>query len=195
MLYNSKEDKERSDQEKRTGSYSYMSNGSSFNKVNETNDKSASDEYESGHEIKKENESRDDLQKETRFSNEKDILIVCSYGEYESEFRVFRSIEDVEHYIIETQNIENDLYIIENTDDNFQDYDVNVINRLFKSYKFISVANAIESGLIKEKDKSYDKEKPIEEEDSNNSNNDNGGSEQKNYYNDFDSTSLFLDEE
>lgn len=195
MLYNSKEDKERSDQEKYTGSYPYMSNGSSFNKVNETNDKSASGEYESGHEIKKENGNRDDLQKETRFSNEKDILIVCSYGEYESEFRVFRSIEDVEHYIIETQNIENDLYIIENTDDNFQDYDVNIINRLFKSYKFISVANAIESGLIKEKDKSYDEEKPIEEEDSNNGNNDNGSSEQKNYYNDFDSTSLFLDEE
>lgn len=195
MLYNSKEDKERSDQEKYTGSYPYMSNGSSFNKVNETNDKSASGEYESSHEIKKENGNRDDLQKETRFSNEKDILIVCSYGEYESEFRVFRSIEDVEHYIIETQNIENDLYIIENTDDNFQDYDVNIINRLFKSYKFISVANAIESGLIKEKDKSYDEEKPIEEEDNNNSNNDNGSSEQKNYYNDFDSTSLFLDEE
>lgn len=195
MLYNSKEDKERSDQEKYTGSYPYMSNCSSFNKVNETNDKSASGEYESGHEINKENENRDDLQKETRFSNEKDILIVCSYGEYESEFRVFRSIEEVEHYIIETQNIENDLYIIENTDDNFQDYDVNIINRLFKSYKFISVANAIESGLIKEKDKSYDEEKPIEEEDSNNSNNDNGSSEQKNYYNDFDSTSLFLTEE
>lgn len=195
MLYNSKEDKERSDQEKYIGSYSYMSNGSSFNKVNEMNDKSASGEYESGHEIKKENENRDDLQKETRFSNEKDILIVCSYGEYESEFRVFRSIEEVEHYIIETQNIENDLYIIENTDDNFQDYDVNIINRLFKSYKFISVANAIESGLIKEKDKSYDEEKPIEEEDSNSSDNDNGGSEQKNYYNDFDSTSLFLNEE
>lgn len=195
MLYNTKEDKERSDQGKYTGSYPYMSNGSSFNKVNETNDKSASGEYESGYEIKKEDENKDDLQKETRFSNEKDILIVCSYGEYESEFRVFRSIEEVEHYIIETQNIENDLYIIENTDDNFQDYDVNIINRLFKSYKFISVANAIESGLIKEKDKSYDEEKPIEEEDSNNSNNDNSGSEQKNYYNDFDSTSLFLNEE
>lgn len=196
MLYNSKEDKEKAEQRKNTDSYSQINSDSNSYGKTEINDRSVSNEHGISGETGKEENNTEIIEKWTkRFLSDKDILIVCSYSEYESEFQVFRSIEEVEHYIIETQNIENDLYIIENTDDNIQNYDMNIVNRLFKSYKFISVVNAVESGLIREKEGSYDEKNSVENENDNMNTTKEDEREQKSYYNDFDNTSLFLNEE
>lgn len=178
MLYESREEKEKAGQKKNIES------------CPQNKDETISDEM---FENQNEKGDKDDPHKEITPLNDKDVLVACSFEEYESDFQIFKSVEEAEHYIVNTQNIENDLYIINNDNDDIQNYDINIINRLFKSYKFISVMNAIESGLIREKESSLDENKVAEHDEI--STNNEELDEHKSYYNDFDSTSLFLNEE
>lgn len=178
MLYESKEEKERAEQNENVKPYPHDIKEVGSDKMFEN---------------KNENEDREKTNEEVVSLSDKDILVVCSAEEYESDFQVFKSIEEAEHYIVETQNIENDLYIISNADDVIQNYDINIINRLFKSYKFISAANAVESGLIKEKEVLMNENK-VAEYDGRDTNNEELN-KQGSYSNDFDSASLFLNEE
>lgn len=122
---------------------------------------------------------------------EKDIFVVCQNKDFQSKFRLFCNIIEAEHYTIDIQNVDNDLFIIEEDDTNIDTVDLSLINRLFKSHKFITTKNALDAGLIEEISRDEQFKDNVGSE-SNNETNEQCGEDR---INDFDSTSLFLTEE